>query len=92
MDRHEFEASLKAQSFDPGVEVDLPPNTVRAEHTHPFAVRALMLEGVLHLTCGGEERTYLPGDMFTMDLGLEHAERTEGEGARYLVGRKHSPG
>jgi hypothetical protein len=34
IDRHEFEASLKALTFDPGVEVDLPPNTVRAGIRH----------------------------------------------------------
>jgi quercetin dioxygenase-like cupin family protein len=90
MNQGEFETGLRADGFGEIAEAAVPPDTLRAEHTHPFEVRALMLDGVLHLTRDGVETPYKPGDVFVMPPGYEHIERTTSEGARYLVGRKHA--
>jgi FAD/FMN-containing dehydrogenase len=88
MNRADFEAGLRADGFPELAETTMPPDTARPTHAHPFEVRALMLEGALHLACDGSERRYGPGEVFSMAAGREHVERTGPEGARYLVGRK----
>ena len=88
MVRDAFEAALRTDGFPEIAETAMPPDTDRPTHAHPFEVRALMLDGALHLTCGGVERRFGPGEIFAMPAGREHIERTGPEGARYLVGRK----
>jgi quercetin dioxygenase-like cupin family protein len=51
-------------------------------------VRALVLDGDVTLTTGGESRTYRPGEVFEMAAGCEHSERHGPQGTKYLVGRR----
>ena len=87
MDRASFEAELKRDGYDivtnttPGVKVN-------PEHTHPFDVRAMVIEGALMLTRDGATRTYKPGETFTMPKGCLHYESYGPEGAVTLFGRK----
>jgi len=83
-----FEADLHRDGFD---EIDtraLPAAPPNAEHSHPFAVRALVLEGDITLTVAGAARTYRSGEVFTMAPGCRHAEAVGPAGVRYMVGRR----
>lgn len=85
----EFEAAALADGFDEVLERQWPPDTILDEHTHPFAVRALVVLGDMWLTVGPEVRHLRPGDSFTLDRDIRHAERYGGEGATYWVARKN---
>jgi quercetin dioxygenase-like cupin family protein len=67
---------------------DWPPRHVIPEHTHPFALRALVTQGQMWLTVDGIERALLPGDTFELSHGKPHAERYGPQGATYLVARR----
>ncbi len=66
-----------------------PPDHIIHEHTHPFALRALVTEGQMWLTVDGIERELLPGDTFDLSYSKPHAERYGPQGATYLVAKKH---
>lgn len=83
-----FEAALRADGF---AEVEtktvkaLPPSKL---HTHPFDVRALVLDGEITITSEGADRVYRAGGVFTMAAGCEHAESYGANGLSYVVGRR----
>ena len=85
-----FEAAAKAQGFDEVLERQWAPATVLDTHTHEFAVRALVAQGEMWLTVGDEVRHLHPGDEFTLDRGVPHAERYGAAGATYWVARRNS--
>jgi len=87
-----FEADARAQGFDEVLERRWAAATVLASHTHPFALRALLVQGEMWLTVGNEVRHLHPGDEFTLDRDVPHAERYGAEGATYWVARRtHGP-
>ena len=87
MDRASFEAELKRDGYDivtnttPGVKVN-------PEHSHPFDVRAMVVQGALTLTRDGRAQTYRAGETFVMPRGCLHSETYGPEGAVTLFGRK----
>ena len=87
MDRAAFEAELKSEGYDvmtnttPGVKVN-------PEHSHPYDVKAMVVQGALTLTSEGKVRTYKAGESFTMTKGCLHSESYGPEGAVTLFGRK----
>lgn len=88
MDLTAFKAGLAQDGY---TEVDtraIEPNLYNPAHSHPFHVRAQMLEGELTLAWEGQQRTFRAGEIFTMVAGCEHTEWFGSEGARYIVGRK----
>ena len=89
MDTSAFEAALKADGYSEIEKKTVAPNVVNQRHTHPFAVRLLVLSGELTVTANGTVHTCRSGDTFAMDPGCEHFEQYGAEGAVYLVGRKH---
>ena len=93
MDRPSFESFERdalAQGFDEVIERVWQPATVLHEHTHPFAVRALVVKGEMWLTVGENVRHLMPGDEFTLARDVAHAERYGPEGATYWVARRHA--
>jgi mannose-6-phosphate isomerase-like protein (cupin superfamily) len=86
----EFAAQSRALGFDEIVERRWPPGTVLETHTHPFAVKAVLVEGEMWLTQGGETRHLAPGDGFEVELGAAHAERYGAAGAVYWVARRNA--
>lgn len=90
MDTSAFEAALKADGFGEIERKTVAPNVVNPVHTHPFAVRLLVLSGELTVTANGSAHSCHSGDTFTMEPGCEHFEQYGAEGAVYLVGRKHN--
>ncbi len=84
----EFEAAARAQGFDEVLERRWAPGTAIDVHEHPFTLRAVVVEGEMWLTSGGETRHLNPGDEFALEQGVPHAERYGPEGATYWVARR----
>lgn len=83
-----FRAGLAADGFAEPVDRSLPPEGDNGTHTHPFEVRALVVEGSLTLRWDGREETYGPGEIFRMAANHPHSEEIGAAGVRYLSGRK----
>jgi hypothetical protein len=94
MDRPSFEAftrDMKAEGFDEVIERKWQPHAILDSHTHPFALKALVVDGEMWLTVGDEIRHLLPGDEFALERDVPHAERYGEQGATYWVARRHVP-
>jgi quercetin dioxygenase-like cupin family protein len=83
-----FEATARAEGFDEVVERRWAARTVLEPHTHPFALKARVVQGEMWLIVGEDVRHLLPGDTFTLESGARHAERYGEEGATYWVARR----
>jgi quercetin dioxygenase-like cupin family protein len=87
MDRQSFENDLKRDGYEVATGTTVGPKT-NPVHSHPYDVRAMVLEGALTLAYEGKVETYKPGQVFTMARGCEHTESYGPEGAVTLAGRK----
>jgi mannose-6-phosphate isomerase-like protein (cupin superfamily) len=85
----EFEAAERALGCSEVITRSWEPDTVLAEHTHPFHARALVVQGELWLSVGGQTRHLRPGDRFEVPQGTPHAERYAPQGATYWVARRN---
>jgi AraC-like ligand binding domain len=85
----EYQSAALAQGFDHVEKRRWSPLTVVETHAHPFAVRALMVQGELWLSLAGTERHLRAGDIFEIDRDTPHAERYGPEGATYWAARRH---
>ncbi|MCU0968659.1 MAG: AraC family ligand binding domain-containing protein [Rubrivivax sp.] len=83
-----FRADALARGFTEVLARTWAPGTVLDTHTHPFAVDAVMTAGELWLTIDGRTRHLRPGDRFTLDADVPHAERYGDAGATYWVARR----
>lgn len=85
-----FESSARAEGFDEVLERSWPPGQVLDTHTHPFAVKALVVKGEMWLTVGGQAQHLRTGDLFEVGREVPHAERYgDAEGATYWVARRN---
>lgn len=84
----EFSALQRALGFDEVLERPWAPDTVVDTHTHSFAVSALVVQGRMWLTVGGQTRELAPGDRFTLARDEPHAERYGPDGAVYWAARR----
>jgi quercetin dioxygenase-like cupin family protein len=82
-----FKSVALAEGFDEVLERVWAPDTVLEEHTHPFAVKAKVVQGEMWLTVGGVTQHLKPGDLFELEHGVPHSERYGPEGATYWVAR-----
>ena len=87
MDRQTFETELKRDGFEIATNTTVGAK-VNPEHSHPFDVRAMVLDGALTLTSEGTTTTYRAGETFAMTKGCLHSESYGPEGAVTLFGRK----
>jgi len=85
-----FRAAMQVHAPDRVLERHWAPNTVLDTHTHPFAARALVVQGEMWLSCGGQTRHLKPGDRFELDREVPHAERYGPEGTTFWVARSAS--
>ena len=85
----QFEADARAQGFDEVLERQWQPDTVLADHAHPFSVSARVVQGEMWLTVGDQTQHLLAGDTFTLARDVPHAERYGREGATYWVARRN---
>jgi gentisate 1,2-dioxygenase len=83
----EFEAAERARGCTEVLARSWEPNTVIAEHTHPFTARALVVQGEMWLTVDGATQHLAAGDRFEVPKGTPHAERYGPQGATYWVAR-----
>lgn len=88
----DFAAQARQQGFDEVLVREWDAHEVVDEHTHPFAVEALVVRGDLWLTVAGNTRHLRTGGRFSLDQDQPHAERYGIEGATYWVGRRSSAG
>ena len=86
-----FETDALARGFNEVAERRWQPDEVVAEHSHPFGVEALVVQGEMWLTVGDRVRHLRPGDTFELAHGAPHAERYGSEGATYWAARRHAP-
>ena len=84
-----FKQQALAEGFDEVLERSWEPNLVLDTHTHPFSVKARVTAGQLWLTTGSQKRYLTPGDEFTLEREVPHAEHYGPEGASYWVARKN---
>jgi len=82
-----FAAEQRAIGCDEVLERSWKPGTVVETHTHPFSVRALVVQGEMWLTVGERTRHLRPGERFELERDVPHAERYGAEGATYWVAR-----
>jgi quercetin dioxygenase-like cupin family protein len=85
----EFETASRAEGFDTVLVREWEPGQVVGEHTHPFAVKALVVRGDFWLSCGGTDRHVQTGDRFELAAGAPHTERYGPEGATFWAARRH---
>jgi hypothetical protein len=83
-----FEAQARADGFDEVLERRWDPHTVLDEHRHPFAVKALMVQGEMWLASEGHTRHLHAGDTFALARDVLHTERYGPDGATYWVARR----
>jgi quercetin dioxygenase-like cupin family protein len=86
----DFEADARAQGFDEVTERHWDPKVTLDTHTHPFALRALVVRGEMWLTVSDQTRHLRAGDTFELERDVPHAERYGVEGATYSVARRHA--
>ena len=88
MDQAAFEAELKRDGYE--MQVNTTPGAkINPQHSHPFDVRALVVQGAMTLSRDGAARTYKAGETFSMPRGCLHFESYGPEGAMIVLGRKH---
>jgi quercetin dioxygenase-like cupin family protein len=87
MDTAKFEDALRRDGFNEISTVAFKAGHDLPDHAHPYALRALVLEGAFHITVDGKETTYRPGEVFALESGVHHTERSPA-GVRFLIGRK----
>lgn len=83
-----FRQDALARGFNEVLERRWPPSEVVPLHTHPFDASALVVEGEMWLTVGGQTRHLRPGDRFELSADVPHDERYGIEGAVYWVARR----
>jgi quercetin dioxygenase-like cupin family protein len=84
----DFSRQLRDEGYTETVTVEREANARLDRHSHPFASKALVLDGEIQLVVDGRETTYRAGDIFQLEHGQPHVERYGPAGVRYLVGRK----
>ena len=82
-----FTAEQRAIGCDEVIERKWQPGVVLDTHTHPFSVRALVVQGEMWLTVAERTQHLRAGDRFELDANVPHAERYGADGATYWVAR-----
>lgn len=87
-DAERFRAQALADGYDEVLQREWAAGAVIDTHTHPFAVRAVVTQGELWLTCGGQTLHLVAGSVFELAHSEPHAERYGPSGATYWVARR----
>ncbi len=53
--------------------VEISPNSVVPNHTHPHEQAGIVLQGEFEFTIGGETKTLRQGDAYVIPGGVEHS-------------------
>ncbi|MBS1143630.1 MAG: hypothetical protein H6R14_1036 [Proteobacteria bacterium] len=84
----EFKGQALADGFDEVLARNWPPDAILDTHTHPFAVKARVVQGEMWLSVGGQTLHLRVGDDFALARDEPHAERYGTDGATYWVARR----
>ena len=84
-----YQAAALAEGYDEVLERSWPADLQIDTHTHPFALKALVIRGEMWLTVGETTRHLQVGDEFTLAHAVPHAERYGSVGASYWVARRN---
>jgi quercetin dioxygenase-like cupin family protein len=85
----QFETAARAEGFDEVIERRWEPMLRIDTHKHPFALKAVVVQGEFWLTVGDSTRHLRCGDRFELAHDVPHAERYGAEGATFWVARRH---
>jgi quercetin dioxygenase-like cupin family protein len=85
----QFETAARAEGFDEVLVREWAPDLVLETHSHPFAVKALVVRGDFHLTQGDATHHLRAGEGFELAREAPHAEHYGAEGATFWVARRH---
>lgn len=88
MDPQAFEETLTREGYEEIATRTTPGGKHNPEHSHPYDVHAMVVDGALTLDWDGRTRTYVAGEVFTMARGCPHTETYGPLGATTLSGRK----
>ena len=88
MNKTQFIQILQQDGYPDPVEVKQVPNGSLGIHTHPFAVKALVIDGSIDILMQGVHKTYAVGDMFELAFEEPHSESYGPTGVTYLASRK----
>lgn len=83
-----FLNALKKEDFPEPILIVGERSVFLDQHSHPYAVRALVIDGQIDITSSGIKSTYLAGDTFELLAGQPHSENYGGKGVQYLASRK----
>jgi quercetin dioxygenase-like cupin family protein len=89
MNTTQFIEMLQQEDYPDPVEVRQAPNGSLGEHSHPFAVKALVIDGSINITIQGNRKTYSIGDVFQLGFEEPHSESYGPTGVVYLASRNH---
>ena len=89
MNEAQFIEMLQQEDYPDPVEVRQAPNGSLGEHSHPFAVKALVIDGSIDITIQGNRNTYSIGDVFQLGFEEPHSESYGPTGVVYLASRNH---
>lgn len=88
MKKEQFIQMLQQEGYPDPVEVKQVPNGSLGDHTHPFAVKALVIDGSINIAIQGNHKTYKNGDVFELEFEELHSESYSSTGVIYLASRK----
>ena len=88
MNKDQFLQELFQLGYPEPVEVTQPPSGHLDNHTHPFAVRALVVDGYIEIESNNGSIKYQAGDMFELAYEQPHSETYGPAGVKYLASRK----
>lgn len=88
MNRDAFLKILSQDGFPEPVLVIREKDGFLDNHTHPFEVKALVMQGQINIVIDGVRSAYVTGDVFHLRHSQEHAESYGDEGVQYLASRK----
>ena len=89
MNEAQFIEMLQQEDYPDPVEVRQAPNGSLGEHSHPFAVKALVIDGSINITIQDNRKTYSIGDVFQLGFEEPHSESYGATGVVYLASRNH---
>jgi quercetin dioxygenase-like cupin family protein len=88
MTKAEFIHILMQEGYPDPVVVQREPHESLDDHSHPFEVYALILDGDIELIIEGKSSVYKPGNIFYLGPQELHSERYGKEGVLYLASRR----
>ena len=90
MDLSQFKRQAKRDGYLETFEKSMGPSEAKSEHSHPFDLRGIVLEGQLRIDCKEMPQACAPGEVFVLDRDIRHREVAGPQGARYFVAKRES--